>query len=758
MKRKNLMRQLCNYSLFCYLLALSPATLHAQACMELIWSDEFNGTELNSDQWSYEIGDGCPDLCGFGNNEEQYYTDSPENIMLENGRLIITGKEDTLGGLAYSSAKIYSKNKGDFRYGRIEARMKFPTGQGVWPAFWMLSTEDTYGGWPESGEIDIVEMIGSNPGQVVGTMHTGEPHTFISGYYNLPPDEILADDFHIYSIEWEPDSVTFFFDGIQYHQLTPDILSPWAPFQEDFYLILNLALGGNWPGPVDETTELPQTLEVDYVRVYNHPERLPIRGEQPIVEAVGLEYSTFEIEGANYIWTVPQDASIISGQGTHQITVDWGCTAGNVDLELQTSCETVFLSYEVESFITPDISGPITVTENQADITFNVSQTSGGSFSWEVPSGANIVSGQGTNQIAVEWGCEPGDVTYSLMGSCGSSFENSLSVSLQTIGIIGQPSVPPNTANRTYSIADIPGSSYSWTVPSDVEIVSGQGTPSIQVDFGVADAMITVLVENSCWSNTFELLVAVEESLVYADFDEVDMDFIPRYGAVWSEVANPSPSGINTSALVGRVNKTPGSPYYAGIEANVYEIPTDLRPLMAQKVYSSSSGIVRFLIDDLTTGQEKLRINVEYGPNDVNQWVQLVYDFSEAPTDVYDEIGMRYNHGSTSTEFWYFDDVMNTTDAILSAGTEIAEDITEVIAVYPNPSSGQYFLDSRGIFPTGSNYTLEVMDTQGRSILKQHVVAQGQLVDFDLSTEPSGVYVVNLSGQSLRYAKVIVKQ
>lgn len=758
MKPINRVKRLFNSFLFSCILALTPDALHAQECMELIWSDEFDGTELNTDQWTYAIGDGCPNLCGFGNNEEQYYTDSPENIVVENGRLIITGKEDTLGGLSYSSAKINSKNKGDFRYGRIEARMKFPTGQGVWPGFWMLSTENTYGSWPASGEMDIVEMIGSNPGQAVGTMHTGEPHTFISGYYNLPSGELLADDFHIYSMEWEPDSVTFFFDGIQYHQLTPDNLSPWAPFQEDFYLILNLALGGNWPGPVDATTELPQTMEVDYVRVYNRPERLPIRGEQPIVDAVGLEYSTFEIEGANYIWTVPSDASITSGQGTHQITVDWGCSVGNVDLELQTSCETVFLSFEVESFITPEIAGLATVTENQAGIPFNVSQTSEGAVFWEVPSGANIISGQGTSQIVVDWGCEPGDVTYSLTGSCGSDFDNSLSVSLQTYSIIGQSSVTPNAPNRTYALADIPGSSYSWTAPSDANIVSGQGTHSIQVDFGSADGMIGVVVENNCWTNSFELMVAIEESLVYADFDEVDMEWIPRYGAVWSEVANPSPTGINTSALVGRVNKTPGSPYYAGIEANVYEIATDLRPVMAQKVYSSSSGIVRFLIDDITTGQEKIKINIEYGPDDVNQWVQLVYDFSEAPAEVYDEIGLRFNHGSTSTEFWYFDDVMSTTDAILSDGTENRENITEVISVYPNPSSGLYFLDSKDIFPAGSNYTLEVIDTQGRSILNQQVVAQGQLVDFDLSAQPSGVYVVHLNGKSLRYTKVIVKQ
>lgn len=276
------------------LLASSPLKMQAQPCMELIWADEFDGTALDTTRWSYDIGHGCPNLCGWGNNELQYYTDAPENIRVENGRLVITAREDSVGGEDYSSAKIKSQWKGDFRYGRFEARMKFPTTQGMWPAFWMLPTESVYGIWPQSGEMDIVEMIGRNPGQAVGTVHTGFPYAYNSGYYDLPPGQIFADNFHVFAMEWEPDTITWFVDGIQYHQLTPADIGPWAPFQEDFYLILNLAVGGNWPGDPDATTVLPQTLEVDYVRVYNRPDRLPIRGEQPMVEAVGSEYRTFD--------------------------------------------------------------------------------------------------------------------------------------------------------------------------------------------------------------------------------------------------------------------------------------------------------------------------------------------------------------------------------------------------------------------------------------------------------------------------------
>lgn len=233
------------------------------------------------------------------------------------------------------------------------------------------------------------------------------------------------------------------------------------------------------------------------------------------------------------------------------------------------------------------------------------------------------------------------------------------------------------------------------------------------------------------------------------------MEFIEKYGAEFSVVANPLPSGINTSALVGRVNKTPGSPYYAGIEANVYEIATDLRPVMSQKVYSSTTGAVRFLLDDLDTGFEKLKINIFYSPDDVNQWVQLVYDFSEAATEVYDEIGMRFNHGSTSTEFWYFDDVMGMTDAILNINT--GEEITKAVVAYPNPSSGLFSLDTKDIFPLGSTYDIEILDVQGRSVFSRQVIAQREPIAFDLSDQPPGLYFVRLSGHLLHYIKVIKK-
>ncbi|MEQ8702918.1 MAG: family 16 glycosylhydrolase [Phaeodactylibacter sp.] len=754
------MDRIIRFLLFSCLLTSIPAQIEAQPCMELIWADEFDGTVLDTNNWSYDIGDGCPDLCGWGNNEWQFYTDAPENIRVENGLLVITGREDSTAFSDFTSAKIISQGKADFRYGRFEARMRLPQGQGVWPAFWMLPTESVYGIWPRSGEMDIMEMIGTNPGQLVGTVHTGMPYDYESGYYDLPAGQILADNFHVYAMEWEPDSITWFIDGIQYHQLTPDDIGPWAPFQEDFYLIINLALGGNWPGDVDPAV-LPQTLEVDYVRVYNRPDRIRIEGQQPTVEAAGRSYQAPDIAGADYNWTVPADATITSGQGTHAITVDWGCTPGDISLELQTPCDNANLVYTVAGFVTPTLSGPETVTESQIGVTYTFPQTSAGAFTWEVPANASIVSGQDSNEIVVDWGCDPGEVVVTFNSTCGETFSDTLTVALQTYPISGQSYVPPNTVNQTYSIEEDAEATYSWSVPADASILSGQGTPSIQVDFGTTSGVISVAVANSCGTKTYEFPIDVTESYLYVDFDTRDLEFVPHADAVFEEVANPFPSGINLSQSVGLVYKPAIAPRWAGVEADVPEIPLDLYPVMTRKVLCTDTGAVSFMLDDvdLPPGVDRYRIFVEYGPEDVNTWVQLVFDFSGRPGGVYERLRFTHNHWGPSytsdTEYWYFDDVMAWSDLSTSTSAEVG--ITETITVYPNPSSDWFYVETKDIFPVGSTYDLEVLDVQGRSVLRRKVFAQGQPVALDLSTQPAGLYFVRLSGQSLRYVKAISK-
>lgn len=239
---------------------------------QLVWSDEFDAEELDQEKWSYQHGTGEEQgLTGWGNNELQYYTDDEENVFLEDGRLHIVAHQENYEGMEYTSGRILTREKGDWKFGKIEVRAKLPQGQGIWPAIWMLPTENVYGGWPKSGEIDIMEMVGHEPETIHGTVHYGPdwPDNEYTGTPFSLDDGTFADEFHTFAIEWEEDQIKWFVDGNEFYSVTPDTLEPRQyPFNEEFHLILNLAVGGNWPGNPDKTTEFPQSMVVDYVRVY----------------------------------------------------------------------------------------------------------------------------------------------------------------------------------------------------------------------------------------------------------------------------------------------------------------------------------------------------------------------------------------------------------------------------------------------------------------------------------------------------------
>jgi len=173
----------------------------------------------------------------------------------------------------YTSARLATRNKGDWLTGRFEIRAKLPYGQGIWPAIWMLPTDWEYGGWPNSGEIDIMELIGHEPASVYGTLHYGRPHTYTGDHYDLAGGETFADGYHVFALEWEPGEIRWYVDGVHYQTQTEWFTSSSkgthpAPFDRRFHLIINVAVGGAWPGYPDETTVFPQTMHVDYVRIY----------------------------------------------------------------------------------------------------------------------------------------------------------------------------------------------------------------------------------------------------------------------------------------------------------------------------------------------------------------------------------------------------------------------------------------------------------------------------------------------------------
>ncbi|MEK3903539.1 MULTISPECIES: RICIN domain-containing protein [unclassified Paenibacillus] len=251
------------FMLFTLLIALVPAGSASAATWNLAWSDEFDGSSLNTGNWTAEIGTGTG---GWGNNELQYYTNRSQNLKVTGGNLVITAQKESYEGMNYTSARIKTQGLKNFTYGKIEARIKLPSGQGLWPAFWMLGSNiNTPPGWPACGEIDIMERVNNNAA-VNGTVHwdAGGHAEFgrVSGNLDFS-------QYHIYSVEWDSKYIRWFVDGNQFNEFyIENGTGNTEEFQKPFFLLLNLAVGGNWPGAPNASTSFPAQMLVDYVRVY----------------------------------------------------------------------------------------------------------------------------------------------------------------------------------------------------------------------------------------------------------------------------------------------------------------------------------------------------------------------------------------------------------------------------------------------------------------------------------------------------------
>jgi beta-glucanase (GH16 family) len=239
--------------------------------LELVWSDEFDGVEgsqPSSQYWSTEIGTGTN---GWGNQELQYYTDRPKNVALDgDGHLVIQAHQESYSGRSFTSARLKTQGKITKKYGRIEARIKNPSGPGLWPAFWMLGENFEEVGWPQSGEIDIMEMRGQLPSIIHGSIH-GPGYSGsnpVTQSYTLS-NARFDDDFFVFAVEWHPERIDFFVDDYLYQRVTPDDVSGKWVFNQPFFLLLNVAVGGNYVGFPTEETIFPQRMMVDYVRVYS---------------------------------------------------------------------------------------------------------------------------------------------------------------------------------------------------------------------------------------------------------------------------------------------------------------------------------------------------------------------------------------------------------------------------------------------------------------------------------------------------------
>ena len=242
---------------------LSNFCLAQQPKRKLVWEENFNGNSLNEKAWNFELGNGCPDLCGWGNNELQIYT--KDNHSFFDGLLIVEAKKS---GDNYSSTRITTQGKKEFLYGRIEARAKLPIGKGIWPAFWMLGSNIKTIGWPKCGEIDILEYVGREPHFVFTSLHTESSNGNTINTKKTKMDSI-ENGFHTYAIDWTKDKIEFLVDNLSVYTYNPEVKNDatW-PFYKPFYIIINLAIGGNFGGHDVDETIFPQQFQIDYIKVY----------------------------------------------------------------------------------------------------------------------------------------------------------------------------------------------------------------------------------------------------------------------------------------------------------------------------------------------------------------------------------------------------------------------------------------------------------------------------------------------------------
>lgn len=308
---------------------------NSQDCYQLVWADEFDYSGAPSSlNWGYDIGGN-----GWGNNEVQTYTNSTNNSWAADSILNI--KAIKSGG-AWTSARLVTRQKFDFLYGRVEVRAKLPVGRGTWPAIWMLPTDWVYGGWPSSGEIDIMEHVGYDPGRVHASCHTEAYNHSIGTQVSADiMVQNFATTFHTYILEWTDSYVKMFVDDTHYFTFFNDNTNNYKtwPFDRRFHLLLNIAIGGNWGGAQGIDPTLTDALmQIDYVKVYSKTGVPNVSGPNSSVPFRNLVFKVPNNPEASYQWVFPPDVTILSGENTATVNVKWGETAGDVKATITTSC------------------------------------------------------------------------------------------------------------------------------------------------------------------------------------------------------------------------------------------------------------------------------------------------------------------------------------------------------------------------------------------------------------------------------------
>ncbi len=389
-------------------------------CYELVWSDEFDKDGLpDSARWSYDVGGG-----GWGNNELQYYTYKRlENARIENGKLIIEARKESYLGSNYTSARLVSKYKGDWLYGNVEVRAKIPGGIGTWAAIWMLPTDWIYGSWPKSGEIDIMEHVGYDEGNIHATIHTeAYNHTLGTQKGGTMMVNDALDTFHVYKAKWSPEKIEFYVDDTRYFTFNNEHTgyTTW-PFDKRFHLLLNLAVGGNWGGAQGvDPSAFPARMEIDYVRIYQSSENLVIHGPDkayPLQDS--LRFFLYHDQQASYEWSLSGEGEIVSPADSNEIYVRWKCSTDTVLCHVITGCGeyNLKLPVKIDDY---RLVAPFFVEHQQDSVLIIAPPVEGSTYNWQVPGSVTILGEANNDSLYVKWGDESGVVALDMENTCGN--------------------------------------------------------------------------------------------------------------------------------------------------------------------------------------------------------------------------------------------------------------------------------------------------------------------------------------------------
>jgi len=743
--------------------ALQPTTAQAQ-CNQLVWADEFN-TAGDFAKWQVYNGDGCNvGNCNFGNAELQVYR--PANATVTGGFLnIATRYENTVEGgrtYNYTSAKLQSKVPATgglqtFRYGRIEARMKLPSAQGAWPAFWMLADP---GNWPYTGEIDIMEAKHKNPKSVGGTIHYDAGGWHFTGRDYVSAVD-LSQDFHVYAVEWGPDQIKWFVDGNLFHTASPKttFAGGW-PFNDgNFYIILNTAVGG--PGTAytgfqqPTPTDFPVTTQVDYVRVYKGTYNYAVLGVDQVHQ--GDQNKTFRMDaitGGTYTWSVPSGATIVSGQGTNAIQVNFSSTAasGNVTASVAVSgCATatyskaltvtpalqpdrVYEDYESNRVITyGTVTGTLTQAVNNPSAVINTSAKVGqyvrnASEQYDVLYVRNLGIGNANDYVAGRRKVFIDVYSTAPVGSkVTMQFENS-----QVTTAINFPA-GRHSAYRAYTTRQ-----NAWeTLEFEFEKSLDAGTNIYSID-NVAfllqpatNSGATFYLDNLLTKKQPEAPVVATEVLQnYDGTAKLTFNAASTNGVYTAPTANPSATGVNTTANVAKYvrNSTqqydvlffdagaPGTVIQdAGLFKNqTYQLQVD--------VYTSApvGTPINITLQNKTaaapTGSFPAGRNSTYLANTTkqNQWETLTFAFNTAPDAgtanvAIDQLAVLFNSGAFTGETYYLDNLRIAKKATptYSAGTTFEN--YDVVRNLPlRNANGTYVAAATNPSATGLNTSAKV--------------------------------------------------